>query len=128
MDLTQFGAQDFLDKLTLFGIPAVAIVVAIVALLRQVGLSGKFTPIAAVIAGGVVAVMLGVIDVYPNAAPIIKYLVAAIFLGLAGSGAYSLTKRVAGWETVPPKSVVQMPSGEVKQTDTPPANKDVTEK
>jgi thiamine transporter ThiT len=128
MDITQLGAQDFLDKLSLFGIPAIAVVVAIVALLRMVGLSGKFTPIATVIAGAVVALMLGLIDVYPQSSVVIKYIVAAILLGLAGSGAYSLSKRLMGWETVPPKSVVQLPSGDVVQTDTPPANKDVTDK
>jgi len=127
MDITQLGAQDFLDKLTLFGVPAIAIVVALVALLRMVGLSGKFTPIATVIAGFVVALLLGLVDVYPQSSIIVKYIVAAIFLGLAGSGTYSLVKRAMGWETVPPKSVVTMPDGTTKQTDTPPANKDVTD-
>lgn len=120
--ITNIGIEDFLGKLTLFGIPAVLIVIALVAIARQLGLGGKWTPLATVIAGAIVALLLGLVDIVPQVTPFVKYLVAAILLGLAGSGAYSLTKRVAGWETVPPKSVVQRPDGTVDKTDSPPPN------
>lgn len=110
-DLTQIGVQDFLDKMTIFGIPGVLLVAALVALGRLAGIGDKWIPLMTIVAGAITATLIGLVNLEPQTTEIVRYIVAAVLLGLAGSGGYSLVKKFIGFTTVPPGSKVVYPDG-----------------
>lgn len=104
---------DFLNTFSIFGIPALVVVIAIVAGVRGIwkSMPDGMIPVVTAIAGIIVAFLIGLIDWQPELAPLVKYILLGLLLGLGGSGLYSQVKKVAGNETVPPGTKVTLPDG-----------------
>lgn len=88
--------ENFLNGLTLLGIPAVVIVPMLVAGLKALGLPGRWAGVAALLAGLVVAGMIEAVSAWPGVTPIVRFVVAGLLLGLASSGSYSQFKSMRG--------------------------------
>jgi hypothetical protein len=84
--------NNFLDGITLLGIPAVVLVPFLVEGLKMLGLPAKWAGLAALAAGFAVAGMAEAVTAWPQVLPIVRFLVAGTLLGLASSGAYSQFK------------------------------------
>ncbi|MBF6614236.1 MAG: hypothetical protein IVW55_14010 [Chloroflexi bacterium] len=84
--------DDFLNGITLLGIPALVLVPLLVQGIKQLGLPGRYAGVAALIIGLSVAGLAEVITAWPTVTPLVRFLVAGILLGLAPIGAYSQYK------------------------------------
>jgi hypothetical protein len=104
------AVQGLVSKLTVGGIPAVLFVILFVWVLKYVGLPTKLVPLATVLAGALAALLITLTDYIPEVtAPIAEFLALSVALAFAGSGAYSQWKRLRGYQTVPPGSLVTYP-------------------
>jgi hypothetical protein len=120
MDFDPSSIQAFLDKFSLLGIPAVPLVIALVALTKLLGLPGRFAPYAAMVWGVLVSAAIYLIDWNPTLQGIIQAVLLALMLGLAAVGLHAGYKAaILHFQTVPPGTVIQTPAG---VTDTTPTN------
>lgn len=81
--------DNFLNGITLLGIPAVVLVPVLVQGLKSLGLPTRYAGIAAIGIGLLVAGFTEAVNTWPGITPVIRLLVAGILLGLASAGAYS---------------------------------------
>jgi hypothetical protein len=88
--------ENFLNGLSLLGIPAVVIVPVLVQGLKALGLPVRWAGVAALLAGLAVAGMIEAVSAWPGVTPIVRFVVAGLLLGLASSGSYSQFKSMRG--------------------------------
>lgn len=81
--------ENFLNGLTLLGIPAVILVPLLVQGLKALGLPGRWAGVAALVSGIAVAGMIEAVQAWPSVTPLVRFIVAGLLLGLASSGTYS---------------------------------------
>ncbi len=81
--------ENFLNGITLLGMPAVILVPVIVQGLKSLGLSSRWAGLVAVAAGLLVAGLAEAITAWPTITPVVRFVIAGFLLGLASSGAYS---------------------------------------
>jgi hypothetical protein len=88
--------ENFLNGITLLGIPAILLVPVLVQGMKNLGLPEKYAGIAALICGFAVAGLAEVVTQWPQVTPVVRFLVAGALLGLAAAGAYSQYRVVKG--------------------------------
>jgi ABC-type uncharacterized transport system permease subunit len=81
--------DNFLNGLTLLGIPAIVLVPIIVQALKTLGLPNRWAGVAAITAGLIIAALIEAVAAWPTITPIVRTLIAGILLGLAAAGSYS---------------------------------------
>ncbi len=81
--------DNFLNGLTLLGIPAILLVPLIVQAMKMLGLPGRWAGVASIATGLLVAALIEAVAAWPGVTPIVRVLVTGILLGLAASGSYS---------------------------------------
>lgn len=86
--------ENFLNGLTLLGIPAVVIVPLVLQGMKVLGMPPRLAGVAALIAGLLVAGLIEAVQAWPSVTPFVRFLVAGLLLGLASSGSYSQYRSV----------------------------------
>jgi hypothetical protein len=86
--------ENFLNGITLLGIPAIILVPVLVQGMKMLGLPPKWAGLAAIAVGLAVAGLAEAITAWPQVTPFVRFLVAGVLLGLASAGAYSQYKAV----------------------------------
>ena len=81
--------ENFLNGITLLGIPALVLVPVIVQGLKELGLPARWAGVAALVIGLAVAGLAEAIEAWPGATPFARFVVAGLLLGLASVGTYS---------------------------------------
>lgn len=84
--------DNFLNGITLLGIPAVILVPVLVQGIKALGLPVRWAGLAALAVGLAVAGLAEAVTVWPSVTPIVRFLVAGVLLGLASAGSYSQYK------------------------------------
>ncbi len=84
--------DNFLDGITLLGIPALVLVPVLVQGAKALGLPARWAGVVALALGLLVAGLAEVVQAWPAVTPVVRFLVAGVLLGLASSGAYSQFK------------------------------------
>jgi hypothetical protein len=109
----------FVTGYSLFGIPAVAFVFAVVALLKIAGMASRWAPIASIVVGLLTATAIQVIAVRPQYQSFILPIVLGLMLGLVTTGAHSAVKTtLMRFQFVPPGTAIKTPGGQVDVTPT----------
>ena len=85
----------FADGIVLLGIPAVILVPLVVEGLKRLGLPVAWATPAAIIVAGLVALLAEAVQAWPELAPAVRVLLAAVILGFGASGVYSQARH---WE------------------------------
>lgn len=88
--------QDFLDTFLLFGLPIAVLVPFIVEGLKKLFLPDDWAGLAAVVVAAVLVGLVGLINWHPELAPIVRYILGALLLGLSAAGLYSQKKQLTG--------------------------------
>jgi hypothetical protein len=88
--------ENFLNGITLLGIPAIVLVPLLVSGLRMLGLPVRWAGLSAVGVGLAVAGLAEAVHAWPSVTPWVRFVVAGLLLGLASVGAYSQYKFHAG--------------------------------
>ena len=86
------GASDFANGIVLLGVPAVVLVPLLVEGLKRLGMPSQWATPAAVVAGALVAALAEALTIWPQIAPGVRVVLAAIVLGFGASGVYSQTR------------------------------------
>lgn len=86
------GASDFANGIVLLGVPAVVLVPLLVEGLKRLGMPSQWATPAAVVAGALIAALAEALAIWPEIAPGVRILLAAIVLGFGASGVYSQTR------------------------------------
>jgi len=81
--------ENFLNGVTLLGIPALVLVPVIVQGLKDLGLPARWAGVAALAIGFAVAGLAEAVEAWPSVAPWARFVVAGVLLGLASVGTYS---------------------------------------
>jgi hypothetical protein len=81
--------ENFLNGITLLGIPSLVLVPLLVQALKAAGLPSKWAGAAAMAVGLAVAGLAEAVTAWPQVTPFVRWLVAGLLLGLASAGAYS---------------------------------------
>lgn len=84
--------ENFINGLTLLGIPAVVIVPMVLQGLKVLGMPARMAGVAALMSGLLVAGLIEAVQAWPSVTPFVRFLVAGLLLGLASSGFYSQYK------------------------------------
>ena len=84
--------ENFVNGLTLLGVPAVVLVPVLVQGLKALGLPARWAGVAALLAGLAVAGTVEAVSAWPGVTPLVRFIVAGLLLGLASSGSYSQFK------------------------------------
>lgn len=90
--------ENFLNGLTILGIPALVLVPLIVQALKNLGLPTRYAGAASIITGLLIAALIEALATWPTITPIIRTLIAGLLLGLAASGTYSQFKELKNEE------------------------------
>ena len=85
----------FADGILLLGVPAVVLVPLVVEGLKRLGLPVAWATPAAVVVAGLVAALAEAVQIWPQLAPLVRVVLAAVILGFGASGAYSQARH---WE------------------------------
>lgn len=80
----------------LAGIPGAVLVVALVAAARAAGLPSRWAPLAAAVAGVVVALAAELVVQLPGARGWVEAAAGGLVLGLSATGAYAAVTKAAG--------------------------------
>ncbi len=89
--------DDFLNGITLLGIPAILLVPVLVEGCKALGLSTRWAGVAALAAGFIVAGLAEAVQAWPQVTPFARFVVAGVLLGLASSGVYSQWRVLKKW-------------------------------
>jgi hypothetical protein len=81
--------NNFLNGLTLLGIPAIVLVPLVVQALKTIGLPQRWAGAAAVASGLLIAALIEAVAAWPTLTPLVRTLIAGLLLGLAAAGSYS---------------------------------------
>jgi hypothetical protein len=84
--------DDFINAITLLGIPAIVLVPVLVEGLKAMGLPARWAGLAAVVVGLAVAGLAEAVNAWPAVTPFVRFLVAGLLLGFASAGVYSQYK------------------------------------
>jgi ABC-type transport system involved in cytochrome c biogenesis permease subunit len=84
--------HNFLNGITLLGIPAIILVPVIVQGIKALGLPARWAGLVALIVGLVVAGLAEAVTAWPSVTPLVRFLVAGVLLGFAAAGSYSQYK------------------------------------
>src|SRR5262245_700015 len=119
MDFDFSSIEAFLQRFSLFGMPAIVLVMGLVALTKLLGLPGRWAPIAAVIAGFLVSGAILLLQLKPAAEPWIRFVTLALMLGLAAVGLHAGWKAVVmRFQQVPPGTAIRTGEGQIDTTPT----------
>ncbi|MEJ7655001.1 MAG: hypothetical protein WKH64_17520 [Chloroflexia bacterium] len=77
------------DKILLMGAPAMVLVPLVVEWLKSVGVSVRFAGVASVLVAGGLAALSEAVHERPGLTSVARVVLAAILVGMAGSGTYS---------------------------------------
>ena len=91
--------ENFLNGITLLGIPSLVLVPLLVQALKAAGLPAKWAGAAAIAVGLAVAGLAEAVTAWPQVTPFVRWLVAGLLLGLASAGAYSQYRIARGGTT-----------------------------
>lgn len=80
------------DEILVLGAPAMVLVPLVVEWLKGLGLETRWAGVASVLVAGGLAALAEAVEVEPRLAPVARVVLAAILVGMAGSGAYSQAK------------------------------------
>ena len=80
------------DEILIFGVPAMLLVPVVVQWLKGLGLPARWAGLASVLVAGGLAALGEAVQTEPRLAPAARVVLAAILVGMAGSGAYSQAK------------------------------------
>ena len=81
--------SNFLDGITLLGIPAVILVPLLVQGMKALGLPVRWAGLGAIGVGLLVAGLAAAVDAWPDVTPVVRSVIAGVLLGLASMGVYS---------------------------------------
>jgi len=81
--------ENFLNGITLLGIPAMVLVPVLLQGLKELGLPVRWAGPAALVIGLVVAGLAEAVEAWPGVTPFARFVVAGLLLGLASVGTYS---------------------------------------
>jgi hypothetical protein len=81
--------ENFLNGITLLGIPALVLVPLVVQALKMLGMPVRWAGVASIGAGLAVAALAEAVTAWPLVAPFARVLVGGLLLGLSSAGAYS---------------------------------------
>ena len=84
--------ENFVNGITLLGIPAILLVPLLVNGLRMLGLPARWAGLSAIAIGLTIAGLAEAVDAWPSVTPWVRFVVAGVLLGLASAGAYSQYK------------------------------------
>ncbi len=84
--------DSFANGITLLGIPAVVLVPVIVEGLKKAGMPVSYSIFAAIGAAFLVAALAEALNIWPEAAPVVRVFTATIVVGFAAAGVYSQGK------------------------------------
>ena len=82
----------FVATLAVAGVPAVVLVPLVVEAAKRAGLPSRYAPLATLLAAGLVAALAEALPVVPELAPLARWAVATLLLGLGASGAYETAR------------------------------------
>lgn len=85
------------DEVLILGVPAMVLVPVVVEWLKAVGLPVRWAGVASVVTAGALATLGEAVVEWPRLAPVGRVVLAAILVGMAGSGAYSQARVVGQW-------------------------------
>ena len=83
-----------MGEITLYGMSAVVLIVAVVQGLKTLGLRDEWAPWATLVVAVLGAVAVQLLVYVPGAEPIIKTVVLAVVLFLGATGGYTVSKNV----------------------------------
>jgi hypothetical protein len=86
--------EEFLNGLTLTGIPVIILLPAVVGLLKQLGLRDSWTGVAAAVVGILVAFAIQAVETWPYIEPWVRVVVIGVLLGLGANGVYSQYRHI----------------------------------
>ena len=92
-----------MDDLVIFGIPGVAVIVALIELAKGYGLPTKWAPLVAIGLGVLLSTLVYLSGINPAVATWVKLILGGILCGLAAVGGYS------GVRTLIQKFIVKTP-------------------
>jgi hypothetical protein len=84
--------DDFINAITLLGIPAMVLVPVLVEGLKALGLPARWAGMTAVMVGLAVAGLAEAVNAWPAVTPFVRFIVAGLLLGFASAGVYSQYK------------------------------------
>ncbi len=84
----------FVETLAVAGVPAVVLVPLLVEAAKRAGMPVRYAPLATLVAAGLVAALAEALPVVPGLAPLARWAVATLLLGLGASGAYETARFV----------------------------------
>ena len=90
---------DFANGIVLLGVPAVLLVPLVVEGLKRLGMPVAWATPAAVVVGGLVALLAETLRIWPETEPVVRVVLAAVVLGFGASGVYS---QAHGRRSTPP--------------------------
>jgi len=82
----------FVETLAVAGVPAVVLVPLLVEAAKRAGLPSRYAPLATLLAAGLVAALAEAVPQLPALAPVARWAVATLLLGLGASGAYETAR------------------------------------
>jgi hypothetical protein len=92
--------DNFINGITLLGIPAIMLVPVIVQGLKSLGLPTRWAGAAALAVGLAVAGLVEAVQVWPSVTPFVRFVIAGLLLGFASAGTYSQYRYVRGRDQV----------------------------
>jgi VIT1/CCC1 family predicted Fe2+/Mn2+ transporter len=85
-----------IEELVVFGVPAVGVIIALVALAKFYGMDAKWAPLLAIGVGSVLSVCNALVALIPGFEVWYQVLVAGLLAGLLACGIYSGQKALRG--------------------------------
>lgn len=90
------GERTIGDDILLLGVPGMVLVPLIVEWLKRQGLDTRWSGLASVAAAGLLAALSEAVVEWPRLEPAARVVLAAVLIGMAGSGAYSQARAFRG--------------------------------
>ncbi len=97
--------DNFLNGITLLGIPAIMLVPVLVQGMKMLGLPSRWAGVAALLAGLAVASLAAAVEAWPVVTPWVRFVVAGVLLGFASVGTYSQYRTYSGNSQEPKRGV-----------------------
>lgn len=113
MNGIEIDIVEFLKSFTIFGLPGLGVVWALVEVYKRLFPNSppNRLPYVSTVAGLIVAALMLLIRYMPQVEGIIVYLFVGLMMGLATMGLHSGIKALRGFFTAPPGSTIERPDG-----------------